>query len=86
MKGSLNVMKDIKKEFNKLSKQGKFNFHCYIISVIITITLLFMGLTILSLRDTVTKQSYEIEKLEQKMNRLENIQNSLIVHIHKVGG
>lgn len=79
-------MKDIKKEFNKLSKQGKFNFHFYIISVIITITLLLMCLTILSLSDRVTKQYYEIEQLEQKMNRLENIQNSLIVHIHRVGG
>ena len=59
-------MKDIKKEFNKLSKQGKINAYYYLILFFLSLILVIMGLSLISLTNTIKKQEKEIEKLQVK--------------------
>ena len=66
MKGSWKAMKDIKNEFNKLSKQGKINTYYYLILSFLSLILVSMCLSLISLAHTVKTQEKEIEKLQVK--------------------
>lgn len=79
-------MNDIRKEFEKLSKQGKFNLHFYLIHVMMIIIMLCLAVTVLTLEKTISNQENKIEQLQEKVTRLEQIQNNLITHINRVGG
>ena len=59
-------MKDIKKEFNKLSKQGKINAYYYLILFFLSLILITMCLSLISLTHIVKTQEKEIEKLQVK--------------------
>ena len=59
-------MKDIKKEFNKLSKQGKINAYYYLILFFLSLILITMCLSLISLTHTIKTQEKEIEKLQVK--------------------
>ena len=59
-------MKDIKKEFNKLSKQGKIKAYYYLILFFLSLILVIMGLSLISLTHTIKTQEKEIEKLQVK--------------------
>ena len=59
-------MKDIKKEFNKLSKQGKINAYYYLILSFLSLILVIMGLSLINLTHTVKKQEKEIDELQVK--------------------
>ena len=59
-------MKDIKKEFNKLSKQGKINAYYYLILFFLSLILVIMCLSLISLTHTIKTQEKEIEKLQVK--------------------
>lgn len=60
-------MKDIKKEFNKLSKQGKINTYYYLILLFLSLILITMCLSLISLSHTIKTQEKEIEKLQVKI-------------------
>lgn len=79
-------MNAIKKEFNKLSKQGKINVRFHLVTLMIVSIMILMGLTILSLEFTILNQQNQIEHLQEKVSRIEQIQNNLITHINRVGG
>ena len=59
-------MKDIKKEFQKLSKQGKINAYYYFISTFLSLILIIMSLSLISLTNTVKTQEKQIEELQVK--------------------
>ena len=59
-------MKDIKKGFNKLSKQGKINTYYYLILSFISLILISMFLSLISLTNTVKTQEKQIEELQVK--------------------
>ena len=59
-------MKDIKKEFNNLSKQGKINAYYFLILSFLSLILISMGLSLISLTNTIKSQEKEIEKLQVK--------------------
>ena len=59
-------MKDIKKEFNKLSKQGKINAYYYLILFFLSLILVSMGLSLISLTHTIKTQEKEIVELQVK--------------------
>ena len=59
-------MKDIKKEFNKLSKQGKINAYYYLILFFLSLILVSMGLSLISLTHTIKTQEKEIDELQVK--------------------
>ena len=59
-------MKDIKKEFNKLSKQGKINAYYYLILFFLSLILVSMGLSLISLTNTIKTQEKEIKELQVK--------------------
>ena len=59
-------MKDIKKEFNKLSKQGKINAYYYMILFFLSLILVSMGLSLISLTHTIKTQEKEIKELQVK--------------------
>lgn len=59
-------MKDIKKEFNKLSKQGKINAYYYLILFFLSLILVSMGLSLTSLTHTIKTQEKEIDELQVK--------------------
>ena len=59
-------MKDIKKEFNKLSKQGKINAYYYLILFFLSLILVIMGLSLISLTHTIKAQEKEIDELQVK--------------------
>ena len=59
-------MKDIKKEFNKLSKQGKINTYYYLIPSFLSLILVSMCLSLISLTNTIKTQEKEIEELQVK--------------------
>ena len=59
-------MNDIKKEFNKLSKQGKINAYYYLILFFLSLILVSMGLSLISLTNTIKKQEKEIDELQVK--------------------
>ena len=59
-------MKDIKKEFNKLSKQGKINAYYYFILIFLSLILIIMCLSLISLTNTVKTQEKQIEELQVK--------------------
>ena len=79
-------MNDIRKEFHKLSKQGKFNLQIYLIHVMAIVIMFCLGLTVLTLDNVISNQETKIEQLQEKVTRLEHIQNNLITHINRVGG
>ena len=60
------VMKDIKEEFNKLSKQGKINAYYYLILSFLSLILVSMCLSLISLTHTIKTQEKELEKLKVK--------------------
>ena len=60
------VMNDIKKEFNKLSKQGKINAYYYFILTFLSLILISMCLSLISLTNTVKTQEKQIEELQVK--------------------
>ena len=59
-------MNDIKKEFNKLSKQGKINAYYYFILTFLSLILTIMILSLISLTNTVKTQEKQIEELQVK--------------------
>ena len=59
-------MKDIKKEFNKLSKQGKINAYYYLILSFLSLILITMCLSLISLSHTIKTQEKQIEELQVK--------------------
>ena len=59
-------MKDIKKEFNKLSKQGKINAYYYLILFFLSLILVIMGLSLINLTHTIKTQEKEIDELQVK--------------------
>ena len=59
-------MNDIKKEFNKLSKQGKINAYYYFILTFLSLILISMFLSLISLTNTVKTQEKQIEELQVK--------------------
>ena len=59
-------MKDIKKEFQALSKQGKINAYYYLILSFLSLILVSMCLSLISLTHTIKAQEKEIEKLQVK--------------------
>ena len=59
-------MNDIKKEFNKLSKQGKINAYYYFILTFLSLILISMCLSLISLTNTVKTQEKQIEELQVK--------------------
>ncbi len=59
-------MNDIKKEFNKLSKQGKINAYYYFILTFLSLILISMCLSLISLTNTIKTQEKEIEELQVK--------------------
>ena len=59
-------MNDIKKEFNKLSKQGKINAYYYFILTFLSLILISMCLSLISLTHTIKTQEKEIDKLQVK--------------------
>ena len=60
-------MKDIKEEFNKLSKQGKINAYYYFILTFLLLILISMCLSLISLTNTIKTQEKEIEELQVKI-------------------
>ena len=70
-------MKDIKNEFNKLSKQGKINAYYYLILSFLSLILISMGLSLISLTNTIKIQEKEIEKLQVKTIIIEQRQENL---------
>ena len=60
-------MKDIKKEFQTLSKQGKINVYYYLILSFLSLILISMCLSLISLTHTIKTQEKEIEKLQVKI-------------------
>ena len=59
-------MKDIKNEFQKLSKQGKINAYYYLILSFLSLILISMCLTMISLTNTIKTQEKEIKELQVK--------------------
>ena len=59
-------MKDIKEEFNKLSKQGKINAYYYFILTFLSLILISMCLSMISLTNTIKRQEKQIEELQVK--------------------
>lgn len=59
-------MKDIKEEFNKLSKQGKINVYYYFILTFLSLILISMCLSLISLTNTIKTQEKEIKELQVK--------------------
>ena len=59
-------MKDIKNEFQTLSKQGKINAYYFLILSFLSLILISMCLSLISLNHTVKTQEKEIEKLQVK--------------------
>ena len=70
-------MKDIKKEFQTLSKQGKINAYYYLILSFLSLILIIMGLSLISLTHTVKTQEKEIEELQVKTIIIEQRQENL---------
>ena len=70
-------MNDIKNEFNKLSKQGKINAYYYLILSFLSLVLISMGLSLISLTNTIKIQEKEIEKLQVKTIIIEQRQENL---------
>ena len=70
-------MKDIKKEFNKLSKQGKINAYYYLIIFFLSLILVSIGLSLISLTHTIKTQEKEIEKLQVKTIIIEQRQENI---------
>ena len=70
-------MNDIKKEFNKLSKQGKINAYYYLILSFLSLILIIMYLSLISLTHTVKTQEKEIEELQVKTIIIEQRQENL---------
>ena len=70
-------MNDIKKEFNKLSKQGKINAYYYLILSFLSLILIIMYLSLISLTHTVKTQEKEIEELQVKTIIIEQKQENL---------
>ena len=67
-------MKDIKKEFNKLSKQGKINVLYYFILSFLSLILISMCLSMISLTNTIKTQAKQIEELQVKIIKIEQLQ------------
>lgn len=70
-------MNDIKKEFNRLSKQGKINAYYYMILSFLSLILISMCLLLISLTHTIKTQEKEIEKLQVKTIIIEQRQENL---------
>ncbi len=64
-------MNDIKKEFNKLSKQGKINVYYYFILTFLSLILISMCLSMVILTNTIKTQEKQIEELQVKIIILE---------------
>ena len=67
-------MNDIRKEFHKLSKQGKINAYYYFILAFLSLILISMCLSLISLTNTIKTQEKEIEELQVKIIMIEQIQ------------
>ena len=67
-------MIDIKKEFNKLSKQGKINVYYYFILSFLSLIIISMCLSLISLTNTIKTQEKQIEELQVKTIKIEQIQ------------
>ena len=70
-------MKDIKEEFNKLSKQGKINAYYYLILFFLSLILISVCLSLVSLTHTIKTQEKQIEELQVKTIIIEQSQKNL---------
>lgn len=59
-------MNDIRKEFHKLSKQGKINTYYYFILSFLSLILIIMCLSLINLTNTIKIQEKEIKELQVK--------------------
>ena len=61
-------------EYNKLSKQGKFNLHYYLISLILTILMLSITITSLveynNLQNQIVSQQKQIDYLNNQIIKI----------------
>ena len=70
-------MNDIRKEFHKLSKQGKINAYYYFILAFLSLILIIMCLSLISLTNTIKTQEKEIKELQVKTIIIEQRQKNL---------
>ena len=71
------------KEYQKLSKQGKFNLHYYLITLILTVLLLLLIITNLFAYDNLQNQ---ILNQKEQIDYLNNQIIKIIADINSVGG
>ena len=70
-------MNDIRKEFHKLSKQGKINAYYYFILAFLSLILISMCLSLIRLTNTIKTQEKEIKELQVKTIIIEQRQKNL---------
>ena len=70
-------MNDIRKEFHKLSKQGKINAYYYFILAFLSLILISMCLSLIRLTNTIKTQEKEIKELQVKSIIIEQRQKNL---------
>ena len=71
------------KEYHKLSKQGKFNLHYYLISLILTVLLLLFVITSLIAYDNLQNQ---ILNQQEQIDYLINQNIKIIAELNGIGG
>ena len=71
------------KEYQELSKQGKFNLHYYLISLILTVLLFSLVITSLIVYDNLQNQ---IVNQQEQIDYLNNQIIKIIADINGVGG
>ena len=71
------------KEYKNLSKQGKFNFHYYLIALILTVLLLLVVITSLISYDNLQNQ---ILNQQEQIDYLINQNIKIIAELNGVGG
>lgn len=71
------------KEYRELSKQGKFNLHYYLITLILTVLLLSLVITILLAYDNLQNQ---IVNQQEQIDYLNNQIIKIIADINGAGG
>ena len=76
-------MNDIRKEYKNLSKQGKFNLHYYLISLILLVLMFSLTITSLVAYDNLQNQ---IVSQQKQIDYLNNQIIKIIADINGVGG
>ena len=71
------------KDYQNLSKQGKFNFHYYLITLILTVLLLLFVITSLIAYDNLQNQ---ILNQQEQIDYLINQNIKIIAELNGIGG